>query len=67
MNRQGVDRSAITVVDLTDQDADNQFWWSKSPSERMEALETMRQIAYGYDPLTARIPRILEVDDRASG
>ena len=32
--------------------ADKAYWHAKSPQERMEALELMRQINYGYDPTT---------------
>lgn len=37
------------------------FWALKTPQERLEALETMRQIAYGYDPVTTRLQRIFEI------
>ena len=32
-------------------------------STRLEALELMRQINYGYDPITDRLQRVLEVDE----
>ena len=41
--------------------ADKAYWHSKTPQERMAALELMRQINYGYDPTTERLQRILEV------
>ena len=41
--------------------ADKTYWHSKTPQERMEALELMRQINYGYDPTTERLQRVLEV------
>jgi hypothetical protein len=37
------------------------YWHSKTPRERMAALELMRQKAYGYDPATARVQRVLEI------
>jgi hypothetical protein len=37
------------------------FWLSKTPLERLEALELLRQTFYGYDPATARVQRILRV------
>ena len=40
---------------------DKTYWHSKTPQERMEALELMRQINYGYDPTTERLQRVLEV------
>ena len=42
-------------------DADKAYWHSKTPQERMAALELMRQINYGYDPTTERLQRVLEV------
>ncbi len=41
--------------------ADKAYWHSKTPQERLEALELMRQINYGYDPTTERLQRVLEV------
>ena len=37
------------------------YWHSRTPQERVWALELMRQQAYGYDPATTRIPRVLEI------
>jgi hypothetical protein len=54
-----LDRSAFEIGSLDD-DA-NAYWRDKSPRERMEALELMRQIIYGYDPATTRLQRILEI------
>lgn len=42
---------------------DNAYWHSKTPLERLEALELMRQAKYGYDPLTARVQRTIQVID----
>jgi hypothetical protein len=41
--------------------AERAFWLSKTPLERLEALELMRQLNYGYNPLTDRVQRILKV------
>ncbi len=41
---------------------DREYWQSKSPAERLEALELMRQSAYGYDDSTTRrLQRVLEI------
>ena len=42
-------------------EADKAYWHSKTPQERLEALELMRQVNYGYDPTTERLQRVLEV------
>jgi hypothetical protein len=55
-----LDRSAFEVASLDDEDPDKAYWQSKSPEERMEALELLRQIIYGYDPATTRLQRVLE-------
>jgi len=56
-----LDRRALETVKLTDKPNDRQYWLSKTPEERFEALELLRQIAYGYDPATARLQRVLEI------
>jgi hypothetical protein len=43
------------------EDDEKAYWARKSPEERLEALETMRQIAYGYDPVTTRLQRFFEI------
>ena len=58
-----LDRSAFEVASLDDEDPDKVYWRSKSPQQRMEALELLRQIIYGYDPATTRLQRVLEVID----
>lgn len=56
-----VDRSAFQVAKLGDKLSDREYWLSKTTQERLEALELLRQIAYGYDPTTERLQRVLEV------
>ena len=56
-----LDRSVVEIGALTDRPNDRAYWLSKTPAERWEALELLRQIAYGYDPATARLQRVLEV------
>jgi hypothetical protein len=43
---------------------DREYWWSRTPAERLAMAERLRQIAYGYDPATARIPRPIEILER---
>ena len=56
-----VDRTAFSVVSLHDEDGDLQYWLSRTPEERLEALEIMRQIVFGYDSETARIEKVIEI------
>jgi hypothetical protein len=65
-NRFRVDRNAFSVTTLDAQDKEEKVYWqSKTPHERLEAMETTRQILYGYDPASTRLQRILEVAKRA--
>jgi hypothetical protein len=58
-----MDKSAFSVVSLTDEPDDLSYWLSKTPQERLEAVELLRQINYGYDPTTARFQRVFGVDE----
>lgn len=37
---------------------DRVYWHSKTPAERLAAAEQLRQIAYGYDAVAARIQAV---------
>jgi hypothetical protein len=57
-----VDRQAFSVCSLPEAErADREYWRSRSPDERLAALELSRQIAYGYDPTTRGLSRFFEV------
>ena len=58
---QTVDRTAFEVASLSEQGDERDYWWAKTPYERLIALEIMRQIVYGYDPSTTRLQRVLEI------
>ena len=60
-----LDRTKFSVIRLEDKDReDREYWLSKTPYERLVAVETIRQMLYGYDPATARLQRVLEVVKR---
>jgi hypothetical protein len=58
-----VDKETFSVLSSFEEAdaADKAYWHSKTPQERLEALELMRQINYGYNPVTDRLQRVLEV------
>jgi len=58
-----IDKTAVTAVSSFEEaDAqDRAYWHSKTPQERMEALEQIRQVGYGYDSTSVRIQRFVEV------
>ncbi len=61
MNQNRMDKTAFSVTTLTEKSNDKEYWLSKTPQERLAALELMRQINYGYDPATSRLQRVLEI------
>jgi hypothetical protein len=45
------DRSACSIATREEaQRQDNAFWQLKTPEERLEALESLKQTTYGYNP-----------------
>jgi len=62
-----IDRKALSVASLLEPSDEKAYWLSKTPYERLQAAELMRQIVYGYDPSTTRLQRVLEIDQRSQG
>ena len=63
-----LDRSVLTMTTLEQADADDRAYWrSKTPLERLESLELMRQVVYQYDPVTTRLQRILSGPEPLEG
>ena len=58
-----LDRTAFAVFSSFEdaEAADRAYWHSRTPEERLLALELMRQSAYGYDPATSRLQRVFEI------
>ena len=60
-----MDKTVFSVISLEEADDDEaEFWLSKTPHERLEALEILRQIFYGYDPAATRLQRFFEIAER---
>lgn len=57
-----MDKTKFEILDLHDDTSqqDREYWMSKPVSERLMALEILRQRIYNYDPNTARVQRVLE-------
>ena len=64
-----MDKEEFSVLSSFEEanEADKAYWHSKTPRERMEALELMQQINYGYDPTTERLQRVLEIVELTQG
>ena len=56
-----MDKSSLSVASTSEESEDKEYWHAKTPQERLQAVELMRQINYGYDPTTTRLQRVLEV------
>ena len=61
-----VDRTKITVFSSFEERdaADREYWRTRTPEERLTALEMMRQIAYGYDEGERGLQGFFEVAER---
>jgi len=60
-----VDRTVLKVTSLNENDEDS-YWWSRTPLERLEAIETNRRIVYGYNSTPPKFKRVLEVVSKVS-
>jgi hypothetical protein len=62
-----MDKTAFSVCSLSDA-ADGldekAFWQEQTPEQRLQALEFLRQVMYGYDPSSTRLQRVLTVTQR---
>jgi hypothetical protein len=56
-----LDRTAFSVASLSDESDEKAYWLSKTPQERLQAVELMRRMNYGYDRASARLQRVLEI------
>lgn len=60
-----IDRDAFSVTSLSEQSDNRAYWQSRSPEERLAAIEQLRQLNYDYDPAADRLQRVFEVARRA--
>jgi hypothetical protein len=58
-----LDKTALTVSSIHDETEEMNYWFEKSPAERMEAIEINRRMVYGRDRTSSRLQRILEVSE----
>ncbi|MGQ9651237.1 MAG: hypothetical protein ACUVXJ_14100 [Phycisphaerae bacterium] len=59
-----LDRTKFSVGSIDEPSDEKTFWLSQTPAEHLRALEYLRQVAYGHDPVATRLQRILEVAQR---
>lgn len=65
INTLKMDKTVFSIGALEDQGDDREYWASKTPAERLQALEYMRQVMYDYDPNTTRLQRVFTIAQRA--
>ena len=61
-----MDKTAFSVISLIDAGDDKEFWRTQWTTARLHALELMRQVMYGYDPISDRVERVFTVIERKS-
>jgi len=55
-----MDKKTVKITSIHNNDV-HDYWKKKSYLERIEALEQLRKIIFGYDPATARLQRTLTI------
>ena len=55
-----IDKTKLSFSSLQDDSDDVTYWHSRTSGERLAALEFLRQVIFGYDPITTRLQRIIE-------
>ena len=60
MIEEKIRRDVFEVVDLHEVD-DSNYWLDRSPIERIEAIEFMRKVMFGYDRVSERLQRVLTI------
>jgi hypothetical protein len=59
-----VRRDVFKITSLSDPSDDKEYWLSKTPEERLEAVEIMRRIVYGDEALKRLDKSVFEVIQR---
>ena len=61
-----IDRTVFSVVSSFEEadKEDKEYWFSRTPLERLQHMELLRRINYGSNA-TARLQRVLEIAERA--
>jgi hypothetical protein len=56
-----LNKKIVSVTSLDDIEEEKKYWISKSPLERIEAIEINRRMIYGQDRVTSRLQRFFEI------
>lgn len=60
-----IDRTQLSIVDLHNSDADSEYWFRKTPIERLRAVQVNREAAYGKGRSSQGLQRVLEIIERS--
>jgi hypothetical protein len=55
-----LDKGIVNIGSLDDIEEEKSYWISKSPLERIEAIEINRRMIYGQDRATSRLQSFFE-------
>jgi hypothetical protein len=58
-----LDKRIVKVTSLNDSEEEKKYWTSKTPVERLEAIEINRRMIYGEDRVTSRLQRVFETSE----
>ncbi len=62
-----LDKTRIVVSPLSDTSEEKRYWLSKSPADRLNAVELNRRLLYGAYRTASRLQRLLEIVDLSRG
>jgi len=60
-----LNKMIVDVTSLDDIEDDKKYWLSKSPAERIEAIEINRRMIYGQDRVASRLQSVFETAELA--
>jgi hypothetical protein len=61
-----LNKKAFSVSAQFDDSDEKAYWLSRTPQERLEHIQLLREINYG-DKASARLQRVLEIAERTEG
>ena len=56
-----INKKVIKITSLDNTEEEKQFWLSKTPLERLEAVEINRRMIYGETRTTSRLQKVIEI------
>jgi hypothetical protein len=56
-----LDKTVISVASLTDESGEKAYWQTRTPGERLQMMELLREVNYGHAATSARLQRVLSV------